>query len=414
MSKINKCRVCNNENLETIIELGDQFLTGVFPSIPSNKDISFGPLTLVKCHGGEDVCGLLQLSHSYDHDEMYGLNYGYRSSLNPSMVKHLYAKVDSILSRMSLQKDDLVIDVGSNDGTTFGRYPEHLHLLGIDPTGKKFSSYYKPHIQLIADFFSSDLVKEKFPDKKAKVISSFAMFYDLEDPVGFASQIASVLDPEIGIWVFEQSYMPAMLKTLSFDTICHEHLEFYALKQIEWICAKVGLKLVDVEFNDVNGGSFSIVAAHKNSIHQPNLEKINQIKAQESADALDSMHPYKVFADAVKKTRIDLIDFVSEVNKNGQRICALGASTKGNVLLQYCGFTSSDIESVGDVNPDKFGSFTPGTCLPIMNEDEVLDSQPDYLMILPWHFRDFFINNPKFSGRKLVFPLPKLEIVEID
>lgn len=414
MIKINQCRVCGNTTLETVIELGDQYLTGVFPNVQSNENISSGPLTLVKCSGGGDVCGLIQLLHSYDHDEMYGLNYGYRSGLNPSMVKHLYAKVDSILSRMSLQKDDLVIDIGSNDGTTLGRYPEHLHLLGIDPTGKKFSSYYKPHIQLIADFFSSDLVKEKFPDKKAKVISSFAMFYDLEDPVGFASQIASVLDPEIGIWVFEQSYMPAMLKTLSFDTICHEHLEFYALKQIEWICAKVGLKLVDVEFNDVNGGSFSIIAAHENSIHQPNLEKINQIKAQESADALDSMHPYKVFADAVKKTRIDLIDFVSEVNKNGQRICALGASTKGNVLLQYCGFTSSDIESVGDVNPDKFGSFTPGTCLPIMNEDEVLDSQPDYLMILPWHFRDFFINNPKFSGRKLVFPLPKLEIVEID
>ena len=414
MIKINQCRVCRNTTLETVIELGDQYLTGVFPSVPSNENISLGPLTLVKCSGGDDVCGLLQLLHSYDHDEMYGLNYGYRSGLNPSMVNHLFAKVDSIMSLTDLQKDDLVIDIGSNDGTTLGRYPDNLYLLGIDPTGNKFASYYKPHIKLIADFFSSDLVAAQCPGKKAKVITSFSMFYDLEDPVEFASQIASVLDPESGIWVFEQSYMPAMLETLSFDTICHEHLEFYALKQIEWICIKVGLKLVDVEFNNVNGGSFSIVAAHKNSIHQPNLKKINLIKAQEEADALDSLDPYQAFADAVKKTRLDLIDFVSEVNKNGQRICALGASTKGNVLLQYCGFTASDIENVGDVNPDKFGSFTPGTCIPIKNEDEVLASQPDYLMILPWHFRDFFINNPKFSGRKLVFPLPKLEIVEIN
>ena len=413
MSKINKCRVCNNENLETIIELGDQFLTGVFPSIPSNKDISCGPLTLVKCHGGEDVCGLLQLSHSYDHDEMYGLNYGYRSGLNPSMVKHLFAKVDSIMSLTDLQKDDLVIDIGSNDGTTLGRYPDNLYLLGIDPTGNKFASYYKPHIKLIADFFSSDLVEAQCPGKKAKVITSFSMFYDLEDPLGFAAQVSRVLDPENGIWVFEQSYMPAMLNTLSFDTICHEHLEFYALKQIEWICRKVGLKIVDVDFNDVNGGSFSIIAAHNESKNIPNQEKINEIKTRETADGLDGIQPYKEFSDNVKKTRLSLVEFINDINSNGQRICALGASTKGNVLLQYCGFTVSDIECVGDVNPDKFGSFTPGTCIPIKNEDEVLQTNPDYLMVLPWHFKEFFINNPKFSGKKLIFPLPKLEIIEI-
>ena len=180
--KIDKCRICGNSNLENVLDLDEQVLTGIFPK-EKNAEITKGPLRLVKCTGEGDICGLLQLEHSYDLGEMYGENYGYRSGLNTSMVKHLHGKVEKILDQIELCKGDLVVDIGSNDSTTLQAYPSSgLILVGIDPTGVKFHKHYPSHIELIPDFFSSTLLKEKFPGKKVKVITSFSMFYDLEDP----------------------------------------------------------------------------------------------------------------------------------------------------------------------------------------------------------------------------------------
>ncbi len=253
---ITHCRICGSGHLISVMALGEQALTGVFPRSRTEK-ITRGPVELVKC-AGEDGCGLVQLKQSYDLSEMYGMNYGYRSGLNASMVRHLHSKVAKILALGVLEPGDLVIDVGSNDATTLRAYPQgQYQLVGIDPTGIKFSSYYPTEIRLIPDFFSADVMARALSGKKAKVITSFSMFYDLEDPTAFARDIKDSLEEE-GIWIFEQSYLPAMLRTNSFDTICHEHLEFYALKQIKWVADKAGLKVLDVEFNDVNGGSFSI------------------------------------------------------------------------------------------------------------------------------------------------------------
>lgn len=411
IKKILKCRVCGNAHLELVVDLGDQYLTGIFSHHRAEKEITCGPLRLVKCHGGDDVCGLLQLQHSYDLEEMYGDNYGYRSGLNPSMVKHLQDKVARISGQVKLQPGDLVVDIGSNDGTTLAAYPEVLTLVGIDPTGEKFRKYYRSHIQLIPDFFSAELLKQAYPCKRAKVISSFSMFYDLESPVDFAKQIAEVLDPDEGIWVFEQSYMPLMLERTAYDTICHEHLEFYALNQIVWIADKAGLKVVDVELNDINGGSFSVTAAHKGSRHTDVNRTVEKLLAKEKNQRLNSLDPYREFSQRIDESRKSLQEFVMKAKSEGKRIVGLGASTKGNVLLQYCGLTSDDIEVIADVNPDKFGAFTSGTWIPIDNEILVLETKPDYLLVLPWHFRDFFVSNPIFKDMKLVFPLPELEIV---
>ena len=413
IKKISKCRVCGNEDLVLVVDLGEQYLTGVFPKSKQENKLTKGPLRLVKCHGGKDTCGLLQLEHSYDSEEMYGENYGYRSALNASMVSHLRNKVSQILKRVNLKKDDLVVDIGSNDGTTLSAYPDDLLLVGIDPTGEKFSRYYPAHVHLIPDFFSAALLSKHFPGNKAKVVSSISMFYDLESPVDFAQQVASVLDPDEGIWVFEQSYMPLMLERNSYDTICHEHLEYYGLAQIVWIAEKSGLKIVDVELNDVNGGSFSIIAAHKSSKHSGLNGAVAELLEKELKAGLNTLAPYEAFHLRTQQSKVLLQEFISKIKAKGERILGIGASTKGNVLLQYCGFTENDIASVGDVNPDKFGSFTPGTCIPIKDEKIVLESSPDYLLVLPWHFRDFFIANPLYKGRKLVFPLPALEIVEV-
>ena len=409
---LDRCRICGNTHLEQVLDLGEQMLTGVFPRSRDAR-VTTGPLRLVKCFG-EDGCGLLQLAHSYDLGEMYGDNYGYRSGLNASMVRHLHAKVERVLRLVSLREGDLVVDVGANDGTTLGAYPESLgaDLLGIDPTGAKFRQYYKPHVDLCADFFTADTLRRARPGKRARVLTSFSMFYDLEAPMAFMRDVHDVLADD-GVWVFEQSYMPAMLAALSYDTVCHEHLEYYALGQIKWMADRVGFVLVDVEFNDVNGGSFSVIAA-KSTSGMAESPLVARVLAEERAAGLDTLAPFEDFARRTAQSRDGLRAFIECARAEGKSIAALGASTKGNVLLQYCGITTGDIAEVGEVNPDKFGAMTPGTYLPIVPESDVLAHGHDYHLVLPWHFRRHFLANPAYAGRTLVFPLPQLQAVVVE
>jgi len=409
------CRICGNAQLEVVLDLGDQALTGVFPR-SVDEPVTRGPLRLVRCAGalpdGSDSCGLLQLQHSFALDEMYGLNYGYRSGLNPKMVEHLHNKVDRILSSIDLADGDLVIDIGSNDATTLRAYPDRgLRLVGIDPTGSKFQQHYPDHVELIADFFSASRLRQRFPAAQAKIVTSFSMFYDLESPLAFMRDVHDILAAD-GIWVFEQSYMPEMLTQNAYDTVCHEHLEFYALGQIKWMADRVGFVIVDVEFNATNGGSFS-VAARKAASGFTQCADVDRILATERAAGLDTAEPYGRFADRVARSRRELVACIRRLQADGAQIHGLGASTKGNVLLQYCGLTRREVASIGEVNGDKVGRLTPGSHIPIVAEDKLLKRQPDYLLVLPWHFRDFFVNAAQFKGQKLIFPLPTLEILEV-
>jgi NDP-4-keto-2,6-dideoxyhexose 3-C-methyltransferase len=404
---VTHCRICGNSNLVQVLDLGQQTLTGVFPKSLGQK-ISCGPLQLVKCVGDAQTCGLLQLAHSYDLAEMYGDNYGYRSGLNASMVKHLHAKVERILGKVDLSGHPIVLDIGSNDGTTLGFYPsQQCQRVGMDPTADKFRQYYPAGVHAIAVFFSAKRFSQEFPNQKARVITSFSMFYDLEAPMDFVREVAQILDDK-GVWVFEQSYMPLMLETNSYDTACHEHLEYYALKQVAWMLQRVNMKIVDVEFNGVNGGSFSVMAALASS-NLPEYQGLPALLAKEAY--LDDLKTYSAFEQRVKKSREELLDFIRTAKSQGKRVAALGASTKGNVLLQYCGLSTSEIEAVGEVNPEKFGVFTPGTLLPIVDEKYLLSNEPDYLIVLPWHFKEFFIQRYQLKKARLVFPLPQLHLV---
>lgn len=407
---IKACRICKGTELTTIFDLGNQSLTGLFPKL-KGQDITNGPVELVMCSeiGG---CGLVQLKQSYDISEMYSLNYGYRSGLNPSMVQHLQSKVAKVISAGILNKDDLIIDIGSNDATTLRSYPSgRYRLVGIDPTGIKFSGYYPDDIELIPDFFTADVVNHHLGDVKAKVITSFSMFYDLEDPVQFAREVSEVLADD-GVWIMEQSYMPEMLKTNSFDTICHEHLEFYALRQIKFIVEKAGLKIVDVEFNAINGGSFSVEIVQNNSERKCNETLIQKILESEQNLGLSSGAAFLDFRERVTFERKKLMEFLKECKSNGQRVAGLGASTKGNVLLQYYNLNSSLISEIGEINEEKFGCYTPGTDIPMVPESEMLANNPDYILVLPWHFREFFMSLKTLKGKKLVFALPHFEIIE--
>jgi hypothetical protein len=408
--EITNCRICSNSNLENILSLGEQYLTGVFPS-SKDTQITKGPMDLVRCN----ICGLVQLKQSYPINEMYGDNYGYRSSLNKSMVNHLKSKVIYLEQLCHLDTGDMVIDIGSNDATTLKLYKHSgIKRIGIDPVGKKFKHYYTDGVELIPEFFPSKTFNNKYGSKKAKIVTSIAMFYDLDHPKKFVEEIAKIL-AEDGIWHFEQSYLPTMLQMNSYDTICHEHLEYYALGPIKLMLEDNGLKVLDVQKNDINGGSFAITAGHKGQTVKPeNAKTIKGILDEEDRLKLNTAIPYQKFANRVIQHRQGLWDLIKSIKKEGKTIFGYGASTKGNVLLQFCGFSPNEITYIAEVNPDKFGCYTPGTKIPIISEKEAHLKKPDYYLVLPWHFKKSIINREKEfieNGGKFIFPLPKIEII---
>ncbi|WP_442756795.1 class I SAM-dependent methyltransferase [Methylocystis sp. JAN1] len=407
--RISRCRVSGSTNLVTVLSLGEQALTGVFPS-SADTPVTVGPLELVWC----PESGLLQLAHSYDAAEMYGENYGYRSGLNQSMVRHLTQKVSHLERVADLKPGDLVVDIGSNDATTLKAYQTGaLKRIGIDPTGAKFRQYYTDDIALVPDFFSHANFVSAAGRAKAKIITSIAMFYDLEDPIGFAREVAASLAPD-GLWHLEQSYMPSMLRLTSYDTICHEHIEYYSLSVVRRILDAANMRVVDVQMNGVNGGSFAVTAAHRGSSHKANDSVIDWLLSQEERMGLDTPAPYRDFETRVYRHREDLRRLLVALRDAGKRVIGYGASTKGNVVLQFCGIGPDLVEAIAEVNPDKFGCVTPGTHIPIISEADAKARSPDYFLVLPWHFKENILQREQeylAQGGKMIFPFPEIEIV---
>ncbi len=411
--KIPSCRICGNTNLVTVVDLGVMALTGVFPTQAEN--VEAGPLELMKCHG-PNACGLLQLKHNYDLGKLYGDNYGYRSGLNKSMVEHLNGIVDQVLDTIDLKEGDLVLDIGSNDGTTLKAYQEkcpfNLLLVGVDPTIGKFAKYYANGIDHHADFFSADLVRHLYPKKKAKVVTSIAMFYDLESPIKFMQEVYDILDEE-GTWLLEQSYMPQMMVNNAYDTICHEHLEYYSFAQLQWMAKKVGFKAIDVHENKANGASFRVVFAKKKS-HFKASPNVKIFIKNEAKYKLNDLAVYKDFDRRIKEHKQQILDFLKAIKAEGKKIFGYGASTKGSVILQYCGINKTDLPFIAEVNEYKFGRYAPGTNIPIISEREAREMRPDYFFVFPWHFKDNIVaKEASFlkSAGHLYFPLPVPEII---
>jgi hypothetical protein len=345
---------------------------------------------------------------------MYGANYGYRSGLNQSMVDHLTRAVHGLERRVELRVGDVVLDIGSNDATLLKAYSTAgIRRIGIDPTGEKFRAHYPADIRLVPEFFSVAAYRNA-EVQPARVVTSFAMFYDLEAPIDFARDIAEVLATD-GIWHFEQSYMPAMLRTNAYDTVCHEHLEYYSLGIVNRILDAADLQVIDVVTNTTNGGSFAVTAAKRsNRAIKPNRPVIDWLLEQEERMGLNTPRPYRDFEERVFRHREDLVRLLRSLAADGKMVLGYGASTKGNVLLQFCGLSSNEIKVIAEVNPDKFGCITPGTTIPIVSEAEARAMNPDYFLVLPWHFRDGIVRREKDylnRGGKLIFPMPEIEIV---
>ncbi|WP_241028799.1 class I SAM-dependent methyltransferase [Streptomyces verrucosisporus] len=410
VTECTECRICGNRDLLPVLDLGTQALTGIFPG--RGEVVPTAPLELVKC--SPEGCGLVQLRHTADLSLMYGRHYGYRSGIRPYMINHLHGKVARLTGMVDLGPDDLVVDIGSNDSTLLQGYPaDGPTLVGIDPTGEKWRRYYPDHIELIPDFFSKAAFAERFGDRKAKIVTSIAMFYDLPDPVGFMADVRDILTDD-GVWLVEMSYLVSMLDVLAYDAVCHEHLEYYALSQIEWMAERVGLTVSSAEVTEVNGGSLCLTLVKDPNRHKIDTAGIELVRRREADLALETAAPYETFARRVREHRDTLRGFLDQSRAAGRLTLGYGASTKGNVVLQYCGVDSRDLPCIGEVSAEKHGCFTPGTGIPIVSEEDAKARRPDQLLVLPWVHRDGFVEREQAflaAGGRMVFPLPSVSSV---
>lgn len=402
------CRVCGDLPV-VVLDLGELAYSGTFPA--PGEVVPTAPVRLASCPS----CGLLQLAESPDPSLMYGDGYGYRSGLNASMVVHLTRKARGLERLLDLQPGDRVLDIGANDGTLLRAYrTPRLNRIAIDPTLRKWAEFYDRDdwIAQVPDFFTADLFWAVAP-RPARLITSVAMFYDLPDPVGFARDVAACLADD-GLWHVEVAYAPTMLRTGAYDGICHEHLEYYSLRTLLDIAERAGLYPVDVSTNGTNGGSLAVTLAKAGSPWPREYDICAHLLAAEARARVNDPLGWAGFALAVDQRQRDLTGVLALLRVSGRTISGLGASTKGNILLQSAGVGTQLVDRIGEVNPDKFGLVTPGTGIPIVPEAEVLADRPDYLLVLPWHFREGLtarLADYIADGGRVIYPLPDIEIV---
>jgi NDP-4-keto-2,6-dideoxyhexose 3-C-methyltransferase len=399
------------------LSLGSQHIAGAFAEPGGSQPVQRAiPIELIRCDmtRDQDACGLIQLRHTVPGAILYH-SYWYRSGVNRTMTENLHEIARTAESLVGLQPGDLVIDIGCNDGTLLDGYrTDELRYLGFDPSDVSRYAIERGY-DVVRDFYAYELVRQRCPDRKAKVITSIAMFYDLEHPRSFVADVAQALADD-GLWVMELHYLPTMLEMNAFDAIVHEHLEYYSLAVIERLIAEAGLEVVRGELNSVNGGSIRLFIGRAGRLETaPEDERaLQELRIREFELALDSPEPYERFRMNAEKVRDDLAETCRRLIADGKTIHVYGASTKGNTILQYAGLDSSTIPYAADRNPDKWGSETIATRIPIISEEESRAMRPDYYLALPWHFLDEFLEREKEHldrGGRFIVPLPEVGII---
>jgi len=411
-----KCRVCGHEPLEDILSLGNLCVSD-FVDVPGGQEAA-APLDLVLCNKKNGGCGLLQIRHTVSHEAMYR-NYWYRSGINKTMTDELNGIAAKVESLISLKSEDFVIDIGANDGTLLRGYGvSGLNTVGFEPAINLLQYNTQGTTKIINDFFGASLWQKEFGGKKAKAITAIAMFYDLEDPNAFVSDVAQCLDEE-GVFIIQMNYLPLMLSQNAFDNICHEHVEYYSLLSLEALLTRHDLEIFDVELNDVNGGSFRTYIRHKGFGASINVDKfafdrVEKMRGDEKMLGLSGSKIYNDFVDRVHQLKEVTVKFIKDEVKKGKRVYVYGASTRGNTLLQFYGLDNRFITAAAERNPDKWGKKTVGTNIPIISEEQARHEKPDYFLVLPWHFLKEFKERERIfleGGGKFIIPLPKFEVV---
>ena len=410
---IDACRICGSAELTSVIDLGEQYIATHFVTseVPDFLTRRY-PLELVRC-ASLTGCGLVQLRHTVHPSALY-FDYGYRSGINQTMRSNLADLAVEIEDYVGVKKGDTVLDIGCNDGTLLGSYrTSGLDKIGIDPSENVVALAREKGLEVITDYFSAKAYVRARPHKKAKVVTSIAMFYDLERPSDFVGDVASIMTDD-GVWIIELSYLPFMLRNNSYDSICHEHLEYYSLKPLEWMLGKAGLGVDKVEFNDINGGSFRVFI-RKLPIGKPDdATALERVRESERSLGLDSDLPFMSFRQNVSRVRHDLRRLLADVQGGGEVVYVYGASTKGNTILQFCGVDEHLVPKAADRNPFKWGRRPLGTNIEVISEEQARAERPDYFLILAWHYLEEFKKREAafFSRRgKFIVPLPEVRVI---
>lgn len=413
--KIEKCRACGSADLIPCVSIGDQYLSSVFPTDLNYRDQApRWPLDLVMCRKNKDetTCGLVQLSHEIDLTAMYDA-YPYTSSTNSSMNLILKDVAESGRALGHLKPDDLILDIGGNDGTLLAFFKDDPYVfLNIDPAKNVPSLFESPRYTRVRGFFGEKLFRSS-AKKNAKLIFSIAMFYHLHDPMQFSREVAACLDDD-GVWIIQMAYLPAMIRTNMYDNIVHEHAGYYAANHMKWIMERVGLEVFDVMLNDVYGGSFRIFVKKKGNKNFPLTERYQKILKDEVSEGLFEPATYELFMKRLAKTRTDLRELCKKITDEGKTIWVYGASTKGNTILQYCGIGGDLITAAADSNPFKIGKYMIGSDVLIKSEADMRAAKPDYLLVLPYSFIEGFKKREAelvSRGTKFIIPLPDVRVL---
>lgn len=404
--KIKSCRICNQKKLLKLFSLGSMCFTGKFPS--KNQTIKKKPINLVMCSN----CKLVQLGDKFDLNYLYGPDYGYRTGINKTMLSHVKNVVENLSKKVKLKNNEMVLDIASNDGSLLKFYKKKTTTFGIDPILKKYKKEYKKINYKISDFFSEIKVR-KLTKKKFKIITALSVFYDATDPNKFLRDVNNLLSKE-GIFLLEFADLASIIKYKMFDTICHEHLEYYSTEVIINLCKENGLRVFDIKQNSINGASKQYYICHNNSHYAEKKNIISKCLSNERKLKLSKVSTFRKFIKQINVSKNQLLKLLKNIKKRKKTIHCYGASTKGNVLLQYFKINNNMIKFAAERNKSKYNLFTPGTRIKIVSEKISRSLSPDYFLVLPWHFKKEILsreNKIRKKGTKFIFPLPKLQII---
>ena len=422
MTKVHKniqhCRVCGSADLTEVVSIEEQYLSPTF--VETNKDNPLAdirvPQTLVLCDrsNNTNACGLLQLKETVEPDYLYR-EYFYRSSVSDTMRKDLKNVVDDVVERVHLEDNDIVVDIGANDCTMIGYFPSGLTRIGVEPAQNISWEGVAPSIKIVNNYFSQDVLSGVLEDKKVKIFTSCAMFYDLDDPNSFVSDVKSLLHEE-GVWCIQLSYLPLMLKNINFYDICNEHLEYYSLHTLNYLMKQNGLEIFDAAENDVNGGSVRVMITHLERKIEKTAGFKELIDIEKQMNLFDKK-TYIDFHEEILNLKNKIKDTIGVELKNGNTVLGLGASTKGNMLLQLFGIGKETIPYISERNPEKVGLKTLGTDIELISEERAREINPSYMLVLPWYFKSEIVAREKeyiLNGGKLLFPMPYPHVVHKD
>ena len=406
--KIKFCRSCKNSKFFNLFSLGKMSFTGKFSKFFFHN-IPVANLNLLMCKS----CKLVQLDRNFNQKYLYGKDYGYRTGINNTMTNHMNKTVKECSDLTKLKTNDCVLDIASNDGTLLNFYKKNIITVGVDPLVNKYRKFYKKINYKISNFFQIKDIKKLKLKKKFKIITALSVFYDLKSPNNFIKEVRNILDKK-GVFILEHADLLSIIKNNIFDTICHEHIEYYSSKVIIEMMNRNGLKVFDHKFNNINGGSSRYYISHQKSNYKVKQKKINKLLLKERKIGLYSKKTYKVFFKKILKERKKLKKLIREIKNKKMIIHGYGASTKGNVILQFFNINNKDIDCIADRNPLKYNLFTPGTKIKIVSENYSRKLKPDYYLVLPWHFKkEILLREKKIrkKGTRFIFPLPKTKVV---